>query len=71
MRFHRESVQAITPFFEYSSTWGDGPAVRNVGTTLASASTDGYIAVWDQKSATPVSKINAKQRELYALDCVS
>lgn len=71
MKYHRESVQAITPFFDFKSSWGDGPVVRNATTTLASASTDGYIFIWDNKSQVPVNKINPKQRELYAIDCVS
>jgi len=62
MKFHRNIVTCITPIFNYSTVWSDGPAVNNIKSTLASASTDGYIFIWDNKSQIPVSKINPKQK---------
>lgn len=38
---------------------------------IASVGLDGYVFLWDARSAVPVQKINPKQKELYALDCVS
>lgn len=65
------SVEAITPLFNQGSAWGQGPVINNAANTLASASTDGNLFIWDNRTSTPVSKINANQKQLYCVDCVS
>lgn len=62
MKYHRGSVQAITPLFNYSSTWGEGPTVVNMTSSIASASLDGYIFIWDHRTSSPVNKIAPNQK---------
>lgn len=62
MKYHRSSVQAITPLFNYSTTWGEGPTVTNMTSSIASASLDGYIFIWDHRTSSPVNKIAANQK---------
>ena len=38
MKYHRSSVRGITPLYDYSPTWGEGPIVSSVSSVLASAS---------------------------------
>lgn len=60
--YHKSSVSAITPLFTYSNMWGSGPISTHTINSIASVSTDGYIFIWDQSTATPVNKIDAKQK---------
>lgn len=62
MKYHRSSVQAITPLFNYSATWGEGPTVVNMTSSIASASLDGYIFIWDHRTSSPANKIIPNQQ---------
>jgi hypothetical protein len=58
LNYHRASVKGIALLYDYSHDWCTGPNMKNPLSILVSVASDGTAYLWDNKSPTPVNKIN-------------
>lgn len=62
MKYHRESINDVVPLHnDEHLTWDEGPQMESPE-MIGTASSDGYVFLWDCRVNNPVNRINCKQK---------